>query len=157
FSGENPEFLDALYEDPEAGALERAFTPQELIASGAQIQDDPGMPAFAPGEVGQRTYSNTGYIMLGLLIEKVTGKSYEEVLATRIFEPLGLTHTVLVTGVAPTNLGLPSSYSRSPFTRDTSGWNYSQGWSAGAVVSTAEDLAAFVKALFSGQLFRSPK
>jgi D-alanyl-D-alanine carboxypeptidase len=157
FSKDSPDFLVEAFNDPESGLLEKAFTPQGLIASAARNQDDPGMPTFAPGEAGQWSYSNTGFIMLGLLIEKVTGKSYGEVLTTRILEPLDLTHTVLVPDVAPTSLGLPSSYSESPFTRDTSGWNYSQAWSAGAVISTAEDLATFVQALYSGRLFRSPK
>ena len=46
---------------------------------------------FAPGE--KWNYSNTGYFLLGMLIEKVTGKPYGEVLDERIFKPLGMTHT----------------------------------------------------------------
>jgi D-alanyl-D-alanine carboxypeptidase len=156
FSSSTPNGLGTLEAEPESPFLGRAVTPQELIAWAARIQDDPDVPQFAPGEPGQWRYSNTGYIMLGLIIEKVTGQSYSDALTTRIFEPLGLSHTVLVTDVAPAGLELPSSYQASPFIYDTSGWNYSQGWAAGAVVSTAEDLATFVKALYSGRLFQSP-
>src|SRR5204862_4949447 len=46
---------------------------------------------FPPGE--KWSYSNTGYYVLGLLIEKVSGKPYWEFLDERIFEPLGMTQT----------------------------------------------------------------
>ena len=46
---------------------------------------------FTPGE--KWNYSNTGYFLLGMLIEKVTGKTYGEFMAERIFKPLGMTQT----------------------------------------------------------------
>jgi D-alanyl-D-alanine carboxypeptidase len=132
--------------------LARAFTPEDLVT----LVADSGLSYFEPGEEGQWWYSNTGYILLGLIIEQATGKSYEENLRERIFEPLGLEQTYLQTG-QPEAGALPQAYYHSPFEYTTGEWNASQGWSAGAVVSTPEEFAAFLKALFSGQLFQQPE
>ena len=132
--------------------LTRAFTPEELVT----LVADSGLSDFEPGAEGQWNYSNTGYILLGLIIEKATGKSYEENLKERIFEPLGLEQTYLQTG-QPEAGALPQAYYHSPFDFTTGEWNASQGWSAGAVVSTPEEFAAFLKALFTGKLFKQPE
>lgn len=131
--------------------LTRAFTPEELVT----LVADSGPSYFEPGAEGEWHYSNTGYILLGLIIEKATGKSYEENLQERIFEPLGLEQTYLQTG-QPEAGALPQAYYHSPFDYTTGEWNASQGWAAGAVVSTPEEFAAFLKALFTGQLFQQP-
>lgn len=131
--------------------LTRGFTPEELVT----LVADSGLSDFEPGAEGQWKYSNTGYILLGLIIEKATGKSYEENLQERIFEPLNLERTYLQTG-QPEAGALPQAYFHSPFDYTTSEWNASQGWSAGAVVSTPEEFAVFMKALFTGQLFKDP-
>lgn len=131
--------------------LTRAFTPEELVKRVA----DSGQSYFAPGVEGQWHYSNTGYALLGLIIEKATGKSYEENLRTRIFEPLGLKQTYLLTG-QPKPGALPHAYYQQPFDYTTDEWNASQGWAAGAVVSTPDEFAAFLKALFAGKLYKQP-
>ncbi len=51
---------------------------------------------------------------------------------------------------------LPQAYVKPPFDYTTGEWNASQGWAAGAVVSTPEEFAVFLKALFTGQLFQDP-
>jgi D-alanyl-D-alanine carboxypeptidase len=132
--------------------LARAFTPEEL----ATLVADSGLSYFEPGAEGEFHYSNTGWILLGLIIEQATGKSYEENLQERIFEPLGLEQTYLQTG-QPEAGALPQGYYHSPFEYTTGEWNASQGWSAGAVVSTPEEFARFLKALFTGQLFTQPE
>ncbi len=131
--------------------LTHNFSPKELVTlvSGAGLSD------FEPGAEGQWNYSNTGYILLGLIIEKATGKSYGENLIMRIFEPLDLKHTYLQTG-QPDKGALPQAYFKTPFEFTTSEWNASQGWSAGAVVSTPEEFAVFLKAVFTGRLFKNP-
>lgn len=129
--------------------LTRAFTPEELVQRVAAA----GESYFAPEEAGRFHYSNTGYILLGLIIEKVTGKTYAENLQARILDPLGLTQTFLLEGQPAAGL-LPRAYYSTPFAYTTDEWNASQGWSAGAVVSTAEEFARFLKALFTGQLFQ---
>ena len=130
--------------------LTRGYRPQDLI----KLVADSGRSDFKPGETGKWKYSNTGYILLGMIIEKVTKRSYEENLKSRIFKPLGLKKTYFQTG-QPAVGALPRAYYRPPFTFPTDEWNASQGWSAGAVVSTSEEFAVFLKALFTGKLFKN--
>ncbi len=96
--------------------------------------------AFAPGSQGR--YSNTNYIALGLVIEKVTGHSYAQELEKRILKPLGLDHTEL-----PQTRHLPDL--------DDGGHNPSVPWAAGAIVSNAHDLSRFYSALLSGRILSS--
>ena len=150
------DYLNGVAEDGPLGAgitdeeiRTQAFTPEELVA----LATDSGEPYFEPGADGQWTYSNTGYILLGLIIEAATGKSYEGNLQERIFEPLELENTFLLAG-QPDPGQLPKGYFETPFDEDLSDWNVSQAWSAGAVITTAEELAVFMKALYSGDLFQ---
>jgi D-alanyl-D-alanine carboxypeptidase len=129
--------------------LTREFTPLELVDRVATY----GKPLFKPGEDGKWSYSNTGYALLGLIIEKATGKSYEENLLTRIFKPLGLKQAFLQRG-GPVAGSLPQAYFQWPFTFTTGEWNASQGWAAGAVVMTSDEFAVFLKALFTGRLLK---
>lgn len=129
--------------------LTRTFTPVELV----EIVAADGKQLFKPGEKGKWAYSNTGYILLGLIIEKTTGRPYEENLRERIFKPLGLKTAYLQRG-GPVAGSLPQSFYMPPFTFSTRDWNASQGWSAGAVVMTSTDFSVFLKALFTGKLFR---
>ena len=131
--------------------LMRNFSPEELVT----LVSDAGLSDFEPGAEGRWNYSNTGYILLGLIIEKASGKSYGENLVTRIFEPLGLKQTYLQTGQPETG-ALPQAYFKTPYEFSTSEWNASQGWSAGAVVSTPEEFAVFLKAFFTGKFFKDP-
>ncbi len=92
---------------------------------------------FPPGS--EWRYSNTNYIALGLVIEKITGNTYREELESRILGPLALKRTEL------------------PRTRrlrdlDDEGENPDIPWAAGALVSDAHDLAGFFSALLSGRL-----
>jgi len=128
--------------------LVRGYKPLELIMAA-----DP-KPLFEPAESGKWSYSNTGFIMLGLIIEKVTGTSYEQNLAKRVIRPLRLKRTYLQRG-QPRPGALPQAYYSSPFTYTTREWNASQGWAAGAVVSTPDEFATFLKAVFTGKLFKN--
>jgi D-alanyl-D-alanine carboxypeptidase len=94
-------------------------------------------PSFAPGS--QWRYSNTNYVALGLVIEKVTGHSYGQELEQRIFEPLGLEQTELPEADVVPDL-------------EDEGENPNVSWAAGAIVSDAHDLARFYSALLSGRL-----
>ena len=93
--------------------------------------------AFRPGS--QERYSNTNYIALGLVIEKVTGRSYAEELEQRVLDPLGLTRTELPTTRRLSDLG-------------DAGSNPNLPWAAGAIVSNAHDLSRFYSALLSGRI-----
>jgi Tol biopolymer transport system component/CubicO group peptidase (beta-lactamase class C family) len=93
--------------------------------------------AFAPGSQGR--YSNTNYIALGLVIEKVTGRSYAEELKQRVLDPLGLSRTELPTAGRLADL-------------EDGGYNPNLPWAAGAIVSNAHDLSRFYSALLSGRM-----
>ncbi len=107
-------------------------------------------PDFAPD--AQQRYSNSGYFLLGLLIEKVTGKSYADVLRERITSKLGLNDTYVATGAIDVNKNEALTY-----------W-YLGGWKqhaethpsilfgAGAIISTPHDMANFIQALFDLKL-----
>lgn len=92
---------------------------------------------FAPGT--QWGYSNTNYIALGLVIEKVTRDSYARQLTTRLLAPLQLDSTEL-----PTTRRLPDL--------EDTGENPNLPWAAGGLVSNAHDLARFYSGLLSGDV-----
>jgi CubicO group peptidase (beta-lactamase class C family) len=106
--------------------------------------------AFEPG-AGQR-YSNAGYILLGLAIEKVTGRAYRDHVRERIFAPAGMADTGAhpidaatanrATGYTPGDDGLSDN-------RATLPW---RGTSAGGGYSTVDDLGRFADALREGRL-----
>jgi len=109
-----------------------------------------------PPAYGPRTrfeYNNSGYVLIGRMIELRTGKSWEEFLAERIFRPLGMTSTAVndASEIVP---GRVPGYSR---TRE--GWQNirpllhpSQLYAAGALRSSLDDLARFHRALAGGQI-----
>lgn len=123
----------------------RLWTPQELLelAAFAGEQAEPG---------GEYHYSSTGYIVLGRIIETVTGRPVQQVLAERQFEALGLEDTTLATSpAAPTVVGGWELVEVDEHWRDVSGLIHPSGtWTAGGVVSTAEDLAIFLDDLAPG-------
>lgn len=104
---------------------------------------------FVPGT--QWRYSNTGYYLLGLLVEKVTGRTYAEVLQARFFGPLGLTHTRYgtETDFIP---GLAAGYG--PGGRPAPYLSMTQPYAAGSLVSTPEDLARWTLALHGGKVLK---
>jgi len=135
--------------DPDA--MQRKITPEEMV----DFVVEHGKPGFEPGTEGAWSYSNTGYTLLGLVIEMIEkrplGKSYEK----RIFAPLGMDRTYMWNDVPRPVFGLPRSYLAAPFDYETTSWNMSQGWAAGAVISTVDDMHVFIEALVAGSLFRS--
>ena len=110
---------------------------------------------FAPGEGW--AYSDTGYILAGLVIEAATGRDYYDLVQERFLAPLGLKKTApsnsrtlpgLAAGYAAENgLGFP----RKTTTTDGSlVWHPGMEWTGGGLVSTSEDLARWGAALFGG-------
>jgi len=104
---------------------------------------------FAPGT--QWHYNNSGYYLLGLIVEKVSGKSYAEYLQARFFGPLGLsrirygTETEFIPGMAS---GYGGDGNPSPYLSMT------QPYAAGSLVSTPEDLARWTVALHGGKVVK---
>ncbi len=124
------------------------WKPSELIKEGVSA------PAkFAPGE--GFFYSNTNFLMLGAIAEKVTGKTMATLLRERIFGPLGMTHTSYpATGALPTPFwnGYTEQAVSGTKLRDATHWSPTFEGSAGRIVSTLPDMAKYVKALGTGAL-----
>jgi D-alanyl-D-alanine carboxypeptidase len=129
-----------------SGDLGFAWTPQQLLAIAVRHPPD-----FAPGARFQ--YDNTGYLLLGLIVQAVTGHALQDELRSRIFAPLKLRHTSLRLG--PRIRG-HHAHGYMPIAGDphfdVTGISPSWAWAAGAVVSTADDVDAFYRALLRGRL-----
>ncbi|WP_437574948.1 serine hydrolase domain-containing protein [Sorangium sp. So ce887] len=135
------EFWTAAIEDPT-----HAWTPAELIELAASKP-----PYFEPGQ--GFAYSNTNYIIAGLLVEAASGEPIGELLRTRVLERAGLAHTYL-DGAEAALPGLVHGYGRSrgELVEMTSALHASAAGAAGALVSTSSDLARFYRKLLDGTL-----
>lgn len=134
-----------------------ALKPEEILAF---VMDEE--PLFAPGS--RWAYSDTGYILLGLVIEEVTGRRYYDTVTQRFLRPLGLDDTLpsdrryipgLAVGytVADNLLGLPVR------TVDAEGrlvWDPGVEWTGGGLASTARDLAVWGQRLYTGTAMNHP-
>src|SRR5262245_14059754 len=108
-------------------------------------------PDFEPGAKYQ--YSNTGYFILGLILERVTGQPYGRALEERIASKIGLKDTYLTTGNIDVNKNEALTYIH--FGGDwqpVSETHPTMLFSAGAIVSTPADMGKFIQALFEGKL-----
>jgi D-alanyl-D-alanine carboxypeptidase len=128
----------------------RAWSPEELIAR----TRDELRSHFAPNAT-QAYYSDTNYLLLGKIIEAATGKPLQEVYAELFFQPLGLTHTWLsVRGQpqeAPAAAPAQVFTNATDITRMRASGSY---WADGGLVSTAEDMVRFLKALNEGRIIK---
>jgi D-alanyl-D-alanine carboxypeptidase len=126
---------------------DKVYTQAEILAI---VKDEPHR--FEPGAKWE--YSNTNYFLLGMIIEKVSGKPYPEFMRERIFKPLGMTSTVINTS------GLKIKDAAAGYRRVNGKWEKaqlddpSQPWAAGAIVSTAVDLAKWAVAVGEGKLLK---
>ncbi|WP_326555868.1 serine hydrolase domain-containing protein [Micromonospora sp. NBC_01813] len=121
------------------------YAPTELVAIGLAMP-----PTNAPG--AGFSYSNTNYVLAGLLIEEVTGNDAAAEVQRRILRPLKLTGTSFP-GTDPTIRGPHGGAYFAPFgARDLSEFNMSWAWMAGEMVSTTADLNTFFRALLDGDL-----
>jgi D-alanyl-D-alanine carboxypeptidase len=135
-------------------------------------------PNFPPGAGYE--YNNTNYALLGLIAEKADSKPLAQVMHDRLFEPLGMQHTVLPASSVNT---IPEPYSNGylygsssvalvgepPYSpevqaaaragtllpKDYTGVNHSFAPAAGGVISTADDLATWIKALVAGRVLNA--
>ncbi len=117
------------------------WTPSELIAvaESAGRMGEPG---------GPHHYANTNYIVLGDIIEQVTGNPWADEVHARITEPLGMTHTSLITDTITPGYNLIDG----SLVDVTSDSDPSVGGAAGAMQSTSPDLLTFATALADGTL-----
>ena len=141
---DNPAIIDFLFSEPS-----RTWAPEEVLALVEA-------PTSAPGTAW--SYSNTNYILLGMVIQEATQASVSTNFRDRLFAPLGLNHTFLeleddVPGPRATpwadlnNDGVLEDISSHP--REAL---YSGAWTAGGLVATADDVARWTKALFEGEV-----
>lgn len=104
-----------------------------------------------PGDVFH--YSDTGYILLGLLLEKISGKSFENLLHEKIFDPLGMKNSYMHLRSTPKNKRyLPLSTMMLGDKDVTTFRSVSADWAGGGIITTTEDLLLFHRALVSGKL-----
>ncbi|MGW4701819.1 serine hydrolase domain-containing protein [Streptomyces sp. NPDC004285] len=130
-------------------------TPEEMVRSATARPRE-----FRPGT--KQHYLNIGYTIAGLIVERVTGDSYEHQVERRILRPLGLRDTYFpgtdpeIRG--PYNHGYQTMRLDDGSTglRDVSVWGTTDGWAAGDLVSTTADLERFTRALFQGRVVRGP-
>ncbi len=101
----------------------------------------------------QHEYSNSNYFILGLIIEKITKKSFAENLKTRISDKLELKNTYYTND--KTDVTKRESYSytfNGEYWDKIDEWNNNIAFSSGGIISTPEDLTKFIRALFKGNL-----
>ncbi|QXJ20152.1 beta-lactamase family protein [Actinomadura graeca] len=130
------------------------YTPERLVRMALAHR-----PGFRPGETGpdgkpRWSYSNTGYVLAGMLIERITGRTWEAEAGRRILRPLGLTRTAFVRArefPRPHPHGYQQFAEGGPL-MDITDMDYSWASSAGTVVTTAADLNRFFTALIGGRL-----
>jgi D-alanyl-D-alanine carboxypeptidase len=138
-------FTDTYFAKPQT-----VFTPPELLAVGLAES-----PLFEPG--ARFDYSNTNTVLLGMVIEKVTGRPVGEELKSLVFDPLHLSET----SWPGTSTELPEPYAQG-FTlqgdtaepdapSNSTHWNPAWGWTAGELISTIGDLLTYGRALGTGQ------
>ena len=139
---DHPGFFPDVLED-----LTRSWEPAEMF----EYVDEPGVGLDQPF-----SYSNTNFVLLGMLIEHVHGKDLNSVLQAEIAEPLGLTNTVFAgrgvvtppTVAAPFVPGYPDSgVAGTPYESISS-----SAFAAGALISTPTELRLFLRALSAGAL-----
>ncbi|WP_225802815.1 serine hydrolase [Streptomyces sp. NK15101] len=139
-------FYKALTSNPD-----RPFTPQELLAYSFKhpVQFQPG---------AEFDYCNTNLILLGLVVEKVSGTPLDEFVRKNVLAPAGLRHTVF-----PTDAAFPNPHAHGYTVQTASGkledstdWNPSWGWAAGAMISNLQDLRTWARVVATGTLL-TPK
>ena len=146
------DYTDTLDLSPE-GWLDlrfRSWAPAQLVAAGTSRP-----PLFAPG--AGWSYSNTNYVLLGMVVQAVTGGTYAEQIRHRIIRPLGLRHTESpgeradITGPhAHGYLAVGPEGAQKPV--DVTRMNPSVASAAGDMISSTADLNRFFKALLTGGL-----
>ncbi|MFJ6758960.1 MULTISPECIES: serine hydrolase domain-containing protein [unclassified Streptomyces] len=139
---EDEGFFKALTSDPR-----RPFTPQELLAYSFKhpVLFEPGAKFY---------YCNTNLILLGLVVEKVSGIPLAEYIDREVVKPAGLGHTLFPTGAEfpkPHAHGYTDQTATGK-TADATDWNPSWGWAAGAMISDLTDLRSWAKTLATGTL-----
>jgi D-alanyl-D-alanine carboxypeptidase len=148
-----PDYDDVLFTQPQdlVGKSHSYFEPRRLLDAASTRPS-----RFTPGSKWE--YSNTNYIVAGLIVEQVTERPIGEEITRRVIEPLGLRDTYWpgvgeqrIRGTHPH--GYVAVAPGSPWV-DVTDMDPSLGWSAGEIVSTPSDLRTFTEALLAGKLLK---
>ena len=140
---ESPNMINLLFAEPN-----RRWEPAALI----QFTKEKMKPLFVPGK--GYNYTDTEYVLLGLIIENISGLELHNFFKEHIFKPLQMQHTYMHLRSTPINETAPmteihvGSYEISSFQSLTA------DWAGGGLVSTADELIRFQKALFDGKLVK---
>jgi len=124
----------------------RQWTPRELVEVAFRHP-----PLFPPGS--DFDYSNTNTVLLGLVVEKVSGQSLGSFIEQNILKPEGMTRTLF-----PAGAEYPSPHSQGYFKMpdgkivDATDWNPSWGWASGNMISTLDDMRVWTRDLAIGKL-----
>ncbi|SDT47844.1 D-alanyl-D-alanine carboxypeptidase [Streptomyces sp. TLI_053] len=136
----SPDFLKHRYD---------TYRPEDLVRTAVSHP-----PLFAPGS--SRSYSNTNFVLAGMIVAKVTGHPYGQEIEQRILRPLGLRATSLPGTAAglprPHAVGYSTLFGGSATPVETTELNPSWGGAAGEMISTTADLNRFYSALMQGRL-----
>ncbi|WNV87407.1 serine hydrolase domain-containing protein [Umezawaea sp. Da 62-37] len=128
----------------------RNFTGSELVAMAMTLP-----PVFAPG--ADWSYSNTNYVLAGMIIKRITGHDWNSEVRTRIIEPLHLDDTT-APHVMPFLIGAHATgyalFAPDGPAIDATALSPSWAGAAGAIVSDTADLSTFLRALLGGRLLR---
>ena len=141
FALEDNGLMESLYLTPD-----KFFTPQDLV----KFTQDYQHAYFAPGN-GYH-YSDTGYILLGLIIESITKKPFHENLHEVIFDPLEMNDTYLMFYSEPKNGKRPIAGAWVNGHEISKFQSVSLDWAGGGVISTLDDLALYIRSLYQGKI-----
>ncbi|MFG3514287.1 serine hydrolase domain-containing protein [Streptomyces bobili] len=142
----DPDFVHDLLSDPS-----RSFTPRQVLAYGFKHAN-----TFEPGQEFQ--YSNSNLILLGLVIEKVSGQRLADFIDRQVLRPARLHHTLFPKG-AEFPEPHPRGYTDQTLNgevADATDWNPSWAWAAGAMISDLHDLRRWARIVATGTLL-SPR
>ena len=147
---EDDQWVKEWFSDPT-----RVWKPEEMARIGIKES-----PLFDPGS--EWFYSNTNYVLLGLVLEQVSGKPINQLYQKEIIEPLDLKET----SFPGTSSAIPEPYDHGYTLQgkssgqkpvDSTDWNPSSAWTAGEMISTIDDLLVYGRALGTGKGLLSPK
>lgn len=127
----------------------RVWQPERLLTYVRRMT-----PVALPGE--KYHYSDTNYVLLGLMLERITGMSLASVFRERILMPLGM-HQTYLSYREPAPLHVVESHRYESHHDLFARAHQSADWASGGLVSTTSDLTKFVAALEGGRLFRNPQ
>jgi D-alanyl-D-alanine carboxypeptidase len=147
---ESEQWVKEWFSDPT-----KVWKPEDLARIGIEES-----PLFKPGTAW--FYSNTNYVLLGLVLQQVTGKPIERLYEEEIIRPLHLTET----SFPGTSSAIPEPYDHGYTLQGTSSgqkpidstdWSPSMAWTAGEMISTVDDLLVYGRALGTGKGLLSPQ